>query len=216
MVVEDRITGRIEGRKRKIGNQRTPRQSRSLQRREEILHTTATLLDRVGFDDLTTILIAKELRISVGSLYHYFPNKQAILYALGEQWLEEQSRALEDIALKDLESMAPAAFIDLAFPRMLKVYREQQGMLPLVQAMWAVPELRDLDERHDEIVISHLAVMFRRLGLTQRKSELERRARLMLELTHALFITIVEQTGARASRSFDDLKRMGLSLLEQP
>ena len=95
MVAEDRIAGRIEGRKRKIGSKRTPRQSRSLQRRQEILRTTATLLDRVGFDDLTTILIAKELRISVGSLYHYFPNKQAILYALGEQWLEEQTRAAE-------------------------------------------------------------------------------------------------------------------------
>lgn len=214
--MDERIAGRIEGRKRKIGSKATPRQSRSLQRREEILQTTAALLDRVGFDDLTTILIAKELGISVGSLYHYFPNKQAILYALGEQWLEEQTRALQDIAALKLEAMNPAAFTDVAFPRMLKVYREQKGMLPLVQAMWAVPELRGLDERHDKIVIDHLAAMFRRLGLGHRKGELERRGRLMLELTHALFITIVEQSGARAARSLADLKALGVALLEQP
>lgn len=210
------IEGRIEGRKKKIGTQRTPMQLRSLQRREEILQTTAALLERVGFDDLTTILIAKELGISVGSLYHYFPNKQAILYALGEQWLEEQTRALEDIAAQELESMEIQAFVDLAFTRMLVVYREQRGLLPLVQAMWAVPELRGLDERHDEIVIGYLADMFRRLGLGHRKSERERRGRLMLELTHALFITIVEQSGARATRSTADLKALGVTLLQKP
>lgn len=213
--MEDRIEGRIQGRKKKIGTQRTPVQLRSFQRREEILQTTAALLERVGFDDLTTILIAKELGISVGSLYHYFPNKQAILYALGEQWLEEQTLALEEIAAQELESLDITAFIDLAFNRMLTVYREQRGLLPLVQAMWAVPELRDLDERHDEIVIGYLADMFHRLGLEHRKNERERRGRLMLELTHALFITIVEQSGARAARSTADLKALGVALLKQ-
>jgi AcrR family transcriptional regulator len=211
-VIEDRIAGR----KKKIARQHTPRQLRSQQRREEILHTTAALLDRVGFDDLTTILIAGELGISVGSLYHYFPNKQAILYALGEQWLTEQTRALEEIAARGLESMTADGFVELAFPRMLKVYQEQKGLLPLVQAMWAVPELRGLDARHDEVVIGHLADMFRRLGLPHQKPELLRRGRLMLEMTHALFISIVEQSGARAARSLADLKALGLTLLARP
>ena len=58
------------------------KQARSKQRAEEIMRATAALLDEVGFDDLTTILIAKDLGISVGSLYHYFPNKQSILDAI--------------------------------------------------------------------------------------------------------------------------------------
>ena len=210
------LESRIADRKRKIADQRKPLQQRSRQRREEILMTTAALLERVGFDDLTTILIAKELGISVGSLYHYFPNKQAILYALGEQWLEEQTRALEEIATRDLEAMDIPAFVELAFARMLAVYREQRGLLPLVQAMWAVPELRDLDERHDEVVISHLAQMFRRVGLPQGRGERLRRGRLMLELVHALFLTIVEQTPARGKRSFKDVVALGVTLLEQP
>lgn len=209
------VQHRIEGRKRKISQQRKPRQERSLQRREEILQTTAMLLEQVGFDDLTTILIAKEMNISVGSLYHYFPNKQAILYALGEHWLQEQTQALDDIAAWELEAMDLATFVDRSFPRMLAVYREQRGMLPLVQAMWAVPELRDLDDEHDELVISRLAEMFRRLGLTHSKGERERRARLMLEMIHALFISIVEQSGSRAARSLADLKALGLTLLER-
>ena len=207
---------RIADRKRRIADQRTPLQERSRQRREEILRITAALLDEVGFDDLTTILIAGELGISVGSLYHYFPNKQAILYALGEQWLEEQTRVLEDISAQDLESLDIEGFIELAFPRILAVYREQRGLMPLAQAMWAVPELRDLDERHDELVIRYLADMYRRIGLHHGRSELERRGRLMLELVHALFLSIVEQSPARARRSFRDVKVLGVSLLAQP
>ncbi len=202
-------------RKLKLTEQRTPRQERSLQRRDDILHTTAMLLERVGFDDLTTILIARELGISVGSLYHYFPNKQAILYALGEHWLEEQTRALDEIAAWDLEAMDLETFVDKSFPRMLAVYREQRGMLPLVQAMWAVPELRDLDDEHDELLINRLADMFRRLGLRHSKAERERRGRLMLEMLHALFVSIVEQSGARAARSLADLKALGLTLLQR-
>jgi AcrR family transcriptional regulator len=206
---------RIRSRKQKIGNQRKPLQERSRQRREDILRTTSALLEKVGFDDLTTILIASELNISVGSLYHYFPNKQAILYALGEQWLEEQTLALEEIASKPLESFSLDAFVELAFNRILDVYREQRGMLSLVQAMWAVPELRDLDDRHDELIIRHLAAMFRRLGMPQGKAERERRGRLMLEMTHALFLSIVEQPPARAARSLKDCKAMGVTLLQQ-
>ena len=210
------LESRIESRKRKIARQRAPLQQRSRQRREEILTATAMLLERVGFDDLTTILISAELKISVGSLYHYFPNKQAILYALAEQWLEEHTAALEEIAALPLETYTVEAFVDAAFDRLLRVYREQRGMLPLTEAMWGVPELRDLDERHDELVIRYLSEMFRRMRLPQGKAERERRGRLMLEMSHALFLSIVEQAPARANRSLRDLKALGVTLLNQP
>ena len=59
-----------------------PVQGRSIKRSKEILDATGELLERVGMHDLTTNVIAREVGISVGSLYHYFPNKHAILYAM--------------------------------------------------------------------------------------------------------------------------------------
>jgi AcrR family transcriptional regulator len=209
------VEDRIQIRKEKIAHKHQPAQERSRQRRDDILRITAAILDRVGFDDLTTILIARELGISVGSLYHYFPNKQAILYALGEQWLEEVSRVLEEIAALPLEQMNIPEFVEALLPRLLQVYREQKGIMPLVQAMWAVPELRDLDEQHDEMVISALSDMFRRIGLPHGKAELGRRARLLLEMSHALFLSITAQAPARANRSFNDLMALANTLLSQ-
>jgi AcrR family transcriptional regulator len=209
------VDQRIQARKEKIANPRQPMQQRSRERREEILKTTATLLERVGFDDLTTILIARELKISVGSLYHYFPNKQAILYALGEHWLAAYSAAVEEIARKKIENLDLTAFSDLCLKRLLRVYKEQKGILPLVQAMYAVPELRDLDDRHDEFVIAAMSEMFRRLGLNQGEPELQRRARLWLEMSHALLLSITDQKPARARRSLADLTLLTTTLIQQ-
>ena len=204
---------RINRRKSTLHNQRKPVQQRSRQRREEILQVTATLLERVGFDDLTTTLVASEMGISVGSLYHYFPHKQAILHAMGEHWLREYSQALTRMQTAELEAMDLGQFTSLAVSELLGVYRSQLGILPLVQAMYAVPELRDLDAEHDELVISEMSAIFIRLGFKLTKAERGRLARLWLEMTHAMLLSIVEQTPGRASKSRTDLARVCEALL---
>ena len=193
---------------------RQPVQERAKLRTRQILDVTAKLLGEVGFDELTTILIAKELSISVGSLYHYFPNKQAILYALGDRWLETMSDALIDVAALPLEEMTLEAFIDKAIERMLEVYRDERAILPLAQAMWAVPELRELDERHDAMIIERMMAMFVRLGFVSSPNELNRLGRAYLEMTHALSLVVVNQVESRSSRTIADLKRLVFSLLE--
>lgn len=209
------IEHRIHSRKQKLENKHTPVQQRSRQRRNEILQATAALLDKVGFDDLTTTLIARELGISVGSLYHYFPHKQAILHALGEQWLEEYTIALADLAKMPLQTLGLEKWSQAAIERLGEVYEQQRGILPLVQAMYAVPELRDLDHQHDEIVVSQLAAMFERLNIAKRGQERERIAWIWLEMVHALLIAISEQAGRVARRSRQDLQALSLLLLER-
>lgn len=209
-MTEERIARR---KKSQLADKRNPVQKRSRQRHRDIMLATAKLLERVGFDDLTTTLIAREMKISVGSLYHYFPHKQAILHAIGEHWLEEYTHTLEQIADCDLESMTVVEFSGYSVERLLAVYREQRGVLPLVYAMNAVPELRDLDAHHDKLVIALLTPMFARLGVGGSKQEHQRRALLWLEMTHALLLCVVEQSAARARKSQADLVRLSATLL---
>lgn len=205
---------RQEKRKSELTPRRKPMQQRARERTQQILDITARLLEEVGIDDLTTILIAKELGISVGSLYHYFPNKHAILFALGEGWLEEMTAAMNDIESLNLNDMNLEQFVDAAIEKMLAVYKTQKAVLPLAQALWAIPELRDLDIQHDDLVISKLAAIFKRLNFKGSKSELERIGRVYLETTHSVLLTIVSQKTVRSKRSLDDLKAMILTLLE--
>ncbi len=190
-----------------------PVQGRSKKRSKQIIDATSELLERVGFDDLNTILIAKEVGISIGSLYHYFPNKHAILYAMGMRWLDEIEGVLNEFDSWDIENIPLDQLVDDMLTTNFKVYKKQKAILTLVQAMFSVPELRELDEKHDEMMISTFARLFKRMGINKQLKERERLGRVYLESTHAVFVTMATQQGERAKRTQADLKVMVMALL---
>ena len=63
-----------------------PRKSASQKRSqatvETLLDATARVLTREGYDRASTNRIAAKAGVSVGSLYQYFPNKEALVAAL--------------------------------------------------------------------------------------------------------------------------------------
>jgi len=64
---------------------RSPRQERSRQKVELILEATVRVLDRDGMEGLTTNAVAAAAGVSIGTLYQYFRNKEAILDALADR-----------------------------------------------------------------------------------------------------------------------------------
>jgi AcrR family transcriptional regulator len=66
---------------------KAPRQTRSRATVETILTATARVLVQDGFERATTNRIAAVAGVSVGSLYQYFPNKQALVRALYDRQL---------------------------------------------------------------------------------------------------------------------------------
>ncbi len=73
---------------------KAPRQERSRETYEAILDAAAQLFERLGYAAATTNKIAERAGVSIGSLYQYFPNKDALLYALGERHVLELSERL--------------------------------------------------------------------------------------------------------------------------
>ena len=55
------------------------------QYRQELLNKCFDLFAEKGYANVTTRQIAKELGVSTGTLYHYFPNKQVLFEQLAEQ-----------------------------------------------------------------------------------------------------------------------------------
>ncbi|RKS09462.1 TetR family transcriptional regulator [Nocardiopsis sp. Huas11] len=76
---------------------RTPRRLRSRLRVETLLEAAAQVFEREGLD-ATTDRIAERTGYSVGTLYQYFPDKHAMLYAPAERHLDQAAQALEDVS----------------------------------------------------------------------------------------------------------------------
>jgi AcrR family transcriptional regulator len=66
----------------RLAPRKTPVQRRAVETRDRILDAAARVFSRHGYAAGTTNRIAEEAGLSVGSLYQYFPNKDAILVEL--------------------------------------------------------------------------------------------------------------------------------------
>ena len=137
-----------------------PRQDRSRQTVGAILAATSRILVRHGFDGLTTNAVAAAAGVSIGSLYQYFPNKEALVSALIERHCDEMNAAI----LAELTNVAnlpiaqgARAVIELTFsahaidPALHRVLTEQ------VPRIGKLAKLRELDNISHRMVAGLLA-----------------------------------------------------------
>jgi AcrR family transcriptional regulator len=64
---------------------RVPVQGRSVARVQRMLDACATIVDEVGYEGLTTTLLAERAGVAIGSVYQFFPDKLAVVQALAER-----------------------------------------------------------------------------------------------------------------------------------
>jgi AcrR family transcriptional regulator len=78
-----------------LNRRKLPRQGRSIITVDAIFEATIQVLLSNGPTRLNTTRIAHRAGVSVGTLYQYFPNKQALLFAVLERHLATLADALE-------------------------------------------------------------------------------------------------------------------------
>jgi AcrR family transcriptional regulator len=87
-------------RKPSENKRRIPRQTRATETLTAILEAAAQILEADGLAAFTTNAVAERAGVSIGTLYQYFADKNAILLALARQQVEatllEVDRALQD------------------------------------------------------------------------------------------------------------------------
>ena len=79
---------------------KAPRQARSAATVEAIHIAAIQVLLADGVTRLTTTRVAERAGVSVGTMYQYFPHKEALLFALVRQKLEAIAAAMEEAAAR--------------------------------------------------------------------------------------------------------------------
>ena len=81
----------------RLSSRKQPKQARSSRLVADILEAAVQVLSREGARRFTTARVAERAGISVGSLYQYFPNKEAILFRLQADEWRQTGALLQDI-----------------------------------------------------------------------------------------------------------------------
>ena len=199
---------------KKLSPRNVPVQQRAHRQRDKILKATSELLETVGVDELTTIRVAEAVGISVGTLYHYFPNKHAILYSLAENWIETVLEGLDDIGQRDLSNVAIKDFVVLITGVFESLFIKHSPLLPLINAINTLPELNSLKVEFKQRLNKSLAGIFIDLNICDSTSESERLSSVYWQLLQGMLLVYVDAE-PKSDKTLSDIKYLQYSLLER-
>jgi AcrR family transcriptional regulator len=103
-----------------------PIQERSAARIDALLDAAAEVVDEIGFDRLTTAMVADRAGASIGTVYRYFPDRIALLQALRDRAVQRYRGAVvEAIHAANPEHWWNA--VECAIDAFVSMFRSEPG-----------------------------------------------------------------------------------------
>ena len=130
-------------------------QGRSLARVSRMLDACAELMDEIGYDGLTTTLLAERAGVAIGSVYQFFPDKRAIVLALAQRNIESYVERLSaKITSGELSHWWDA--VDAAMDEFIDMNRSTPGFRTLRFGDVVDRNLLDADRDNDAVLTEQL------------------------------------------------------------
>jgi AcrR family transcriptional regulator len=188
---------------------RRPRQPRGQRRIEAILDAAERIFAVMGYEATSTNQIAAEAHTSIGSLYQFFPNTEAILRALVARSQEQMRNVLDGVFASDpRDELSPDELLDRLLDPLIALYARGYRMLALFVALPRIGDGAQAGEPLVEEIIWRLdARLARRMpGLSSDRRELS--VRMIVETVRALMPLMTTAEGQVRPEAVTELKRM--------
>ena len=112
------------------GLRNEPVQARSTARLTALLDAAAAAIDELGFERMTTAMVAERAGASIGTVYRYFPDRIAVLQALSNRNLHRVLTRVGDEIL-DARHSTWADAVSAAFDVFVEAYRSEPSFRAL-------------------------------------------------------------------------------------
>lgn len=110
---------------------RTPQQERGERRLAQLLDAAASVMAEVGYEAATMTEIAERANASIGALYQYFPNKNAVVQALRLQYLKEVEERWLPLT-SQASKLSIKQLVDRIFDMIIDYIEKRPAFLPLL------------------------------------------------------------------------------------
>lgn len=203
---------------------RVPTQQRSQERLARIARAAGELSVEVGADAVTMEAIAARAETSIGSLYQFYPNKDALLHAVAERYVGDLFALLDasDAAELSAAASAPAAttlpleaLVDAVLEPFVVFHQAHPGYFAILFAPQGSAALRAVRGRLRERLTRRAERLFEARAPRLDAAKRRHLALTAVEAARALLqyiVTGVPRAEQRAMR--DELRSMLVAYLE--
>lgn len=157
-----------------------PKQARAAATLGRILDAAVEVLVERGLQGFNTNVVADAAGVNVATLYHYFPDKNAILLELFHR--NEERRV--GFVVNHLRSLAttddPHRWVDELVGHLLAVRLHEPAGAVLRRAWRAVPELMDVEQERNDALVTAIATAIGERYPHQTVERLEAAAQVLL------------------------------------
>ncbi|MEO0537818.1 MAG: TetR/AcrR family transcriptional regulator [Cyanobacteria bacterium P01_A01_bin.123] len=196
---------------------RQPKQARSQERVKQILDVSEQLFLEIGYDATTTRAIAARAKVSVGSLYQFFPDKEAILKALSIRYMQTQYQRFLDLHTSEAVTLPLRSYVNQMIDVFDQFYTDYPGSRAIFEQLlntitWsAIEKIDDFDYQ----VVDELARFFHARKPSLSMTKCERIAMVITKsITELLWLSLSGDQGFR-QELVAETKLLTLSYLQQ-
>lgn len=181
-----------------------PVQERSSARIDALLDAAAAVVDEIGFDRLTTAMVAERAGASIGTVYRYFPDRIVLLQALRDRALTRY----RNLVVEKIHSTSPANWwdaVECSIDAYVEMYRNEKGFR-IVRFTDADRSVTGEDSRFGLFALQSAEILTSEFGLPD-GDELRFRMQVAVEIADGL-ITRAFQVEPDGDRAFIDEARV--------
>ncbi len=112
---------------------RVPQQERGERRKAELLEAAARLIGELGYEATTMTAIAERAQAAIGTVYEYFPNKEAVAKALHSHYAIEIENRWVHLD-KTATELSVKEMVDEVIDVIVSFMNEHPAYIPLLSA----------------------------------------------------------------------------------
>ncbi|MFJ1974824.1 TetR/AcrR family transcriptional regulator [Streptomyces sp. NPDC087903] len=190
------------------------RQARGERRVAQLLEAAASVFCATGYTAASTNAIAREAGVSPGTLYQFFPNKEAIAIELGDRLMHEMRETYGEA----LAPVDPATPLEEAVGAAVDRFIDFNCEHPVFFALMHGPDIPGrISEEHDALhatLLARIEGLLRSLLPEAPGADVTRTAHMCLGLYKAGLELVLAHEGAERDAYVQELKHVLIRYLE--
>ncbi len=162
-----------------------PQQKRAQRTYDRLVAVTGELLDEVGFERISTNVIAERAGVSPPALYRYFEDKYGLISVFGQFVMEAQNALLAEVGenlATDPDYDLTSAILTRLLLKTVEVTEEIPGGVRVMKCLRVVPALSNIrtDSHHEMATALAAAAVIHRPSLSE--AEIYRQSLFSIEI----------------------------------